>query len=224
MNVCHLIPNLATVIQTRVASRKQRKDKPYLHPELWSLVFRFCTNIPGLLVTSPLHPLSDEPRSWIHASLSPGDTRKAKASLVSVCRLWRILALPYFYEYIRIRRTYDLGSLQKILAGSTVGSEFPGEPNHIGRYVKRIDLQIYSEGRFIWTVEDMTTVVAIVQLCHNLTIFRDDTIQQRVGRVATPDEVISSLLGLEDFSSPRSIYVRHLQWCVGSILPSSLSI
>jgi hypothetical protein len=101
-----------------------------LPPELWALILRLSTFVPGVFDPSYLPPLSDEPRSWptIRASI---DMLTTKTSLSLVCKAWNTLTIPILFEHIILSRHASIESLADILSHST-----SQRPSGVGRHVK----------------------------------------------------------------------------------------
>jgi hypothetical protein len=164
-----------------------------LPPELWSMIFRIATDVPGLLDTSPPDPLSVDARSW-NAEFDNID-RSTKRALVVVCKAWRKLALVYLFEHLVIVRKRRLHQLAITLNSghSSVATPFHDSSSGVGRYVKRIDLRIQLDNN--WTKHYTQNLTLICELCPNLRIFHQHKYPGHFYPVVTPRVVHEALMG-----------------------------
>jgi hypothetical protein len=92
-------------------------DSPALPPEIWRTIFRFATEIEGILDFSPLPPLSNERRP--HFEFPSAESHQyemaTKRAVVRVCRLWWNLAIEYLYEFVWLWYPRELLSLVNAL-------------------------------------------------------------------------------------------------------------
>jgi hypothetical protein len=122
-------------------SSKTTPLSPALPPEIWRLIFRFATELPGLLDTSPLPSLCDDQKPWSFEWTTTTDL-VAKSSLTLVCSQWYSLAIEFLYEYVRIETTRTLLHLTQSLEANIETA--PSNP--LGWHIKRLYLDLESVG------------------------------------------------------------------------------
>jgi hypothetical protein len=124
-------------------SSKTTTPTPALPPELWRLIFRFATELPGLLDTSPLPPLCDDERPWTFAWATKTDL-VTKSSLTLVCSQWYSLAIEFLYEYIVIKKAQTLLRLSQSLEANVKRNPTtaPADPNPLGWHIKHLHLDL----------------------------------------------------------------------------------
>jgi hypothetical protein len=180
--------------------------------ELWAIIFSLCTNVPGLLDTSSLPPTEDDPRSW-SVDLHNIDWG-TKRSSVLVSRLWRSLALPYFYEHLLITRKQDLPKLARTLVQDTSVSFSSGIA---GQYVRRIDVRINFE--MGWTKHYLKSLTTICEACPTILVFRHHDYPGQPNAIcATPGAALSALMKHTSSNENRRSTLRDLQLWSSSTL------
>jgi hypothetical protein len=151
---------------------------PPLPPELWTLVFRLVSDVPGALNTSPLLPLQTGDRSWNIPEGSIESSVKVKTRLGRVCKIWRHISIPLLYEIVHLhRRVHQIQSLvQALRLGSNILPS-AGNPTNApsvkkGSHIKRLDLDVTDWHKTDWEVcEREQLLSSLVFMCSNLQIF-----------------------------------------------------
>jgi hypothetical protein len=136
---------------------------PRLPHEIWRIIFRFATDVPGAFDTSPFPPFSNEPRSFLNARYTHyRDEYRARRALPCVCRSWWHLATEFLYQHLYIRSRDQLPSVIKSLQRDVTISP----ARRVGYYVKRI----YITACGLWTINDRV-LGKILKSCPNIVVF-----------------------------------------------------
>jgi hypothetical protein len=142
-------------------------------PEIWRTIFRFATEVRGILDISPLPPLNNELRLHIESPSAQTQYEMAtKRTLVRVCKLWGNLAIEYLYEFIWLWYPRELLSLINTLKLHS------HDDTALGWHVKSIWLSIGVLWRNSTTVDD--AMRSLFNSCHDIKVLRiwpDSTFQ-----------------------------------------------
>jgi hypothetical protein len=145
-----------------------------LLPELWVLIFRLATEVPGELDTSELPPLCDESRSW---DLEFGSSLATKTSLALVSKLWNLPSLPLLYESVQLIGSRRLASVLPTLrrrplqaARTVVGSESETFTSHLGCYTKRLCIVLPHHDKGLGEYPPLDNGLTISSLLPNIRV------------------------------------------------------
>jgi hypothetical protein len=173
--------------------------------ELWIAVFREIFHFPGRFDTSPLDPLSSEPRSY---TVSENEfIWNHQWSVILVSKQWCTLCLPILYKHLIIRHLEHLEPLARALDIGSVTTSISGCPISYGVRTKRMDIILNAPQR--WTDNQIHHFETIRSACPNLEIFCDAT-----GN-ATPRSVLCTLIRHHGVYVNSSKPLRHIRWAPG---------
>jgi len=110
-----------------------------LPPEIWILILRHATDIPGAFDTSYICawdvPLRERPISAVGGPATPQHRLlllPTKLALLRVCKFWNRIATPYLYEFVSVR---NLRQVENFL--HAMGRDWAKRVRH---YIRRLDI------------------------------------------------------------------------------------
>ncbi|KAI0311506.1 hypothetical protein OF83DRAFT_1177505 [Amylostereum chailletii] len=203
---------MAEIPWLRIQTRFEREMVfTRLPPELWLIIFKMATDVPGILDPDITDPF-DEPEP---AGLPAGDsyfvglrhqTRSVRASvrvkstISRVCQQWHALVIPILYQTLYISRNRHVTSLDQIIWWSIhkLGRSY-------GTYTRRLDIALPREKVF----RDSLITIHLIDLIRNLPKLEINTVflNSRAGTRIPP--VIAYAL--------RDTSLRHLRWDCSTI-------
>jgi hypothetical protein len=183
---------------------------PTLPPEVWLLIFRIATCIPGEFDTSIVVPLEESPRAWdCRTDLDKPIARRRDLTLVS--KLWNIWASDLLYSHVRMQNAEALASLVRVLNVSCDSSALP----RATRYTERLEVTIADnesssqDERDVNDYSSLSDLSSLVSFCPDLHILH----------IYLPKYTMPSTIEVPKISTP-SPHLRHLRL----ILPSRLDL
>jgi hypothetical protein len=198
-----------------VIPKEMATKQSHIPAEVWRIIFCYSTGYQGLLDTSSLHALSDEPRAW-SVDLSQV-TAETKLSLALVSKAWNNLVLPLLYEHIPVYNVAHIPTIALLLGKKIEGSADTSDgSDRVGRYVKRIDILFTTEvlragPRYIRRRENRTEafvedLISICRMSPNLIIFSD------ANQVTTPQEVITAVVAEGKGDDRNAHRLSYINW------------
>jgi hypothetical protein len=142
-----------------------------LPPEVWRIIFRFATDVPGIFDTSFLPALQNSPRSW--SEVNDATSFRTKFALVRVSRLWNQMSLPLLYEYVFIRNANVLDAFATRLQNRNNEEDYVARAAtlaHQLRYTKRLEMPAYLDRQEAFGRE----MTIILSSCPNLVVLHMD--------------------------------------------------
>jgi hypothetical protein len=185
-------------------------------PELWLIVFRHATIIPGLFNTCSEPPCGDDLRSLDTPPGSPEsyDTMRTKRNLVLVCKRWNTLGLAYLFEDVAIFSPDNGIAVLSAMERSTITRAQEDRSGSVplisvGSFTKRIELRLNSFPDKSSILNSLNCITSILRHCYNLAVLvirihLDLEIRRTGAKVA--ESLLSILLSESNFS------LCHLWW------------
>jgi hypothetical protein len=174
---------------------------PSLPTELWIIIIRYASEVPGALYTSSLPPMEDAPRAWTVGKASDPFRLfppPKKAPYVRISRALREISIPFVYEHVRLSQPhqqipYILRSFIERAGPPLAHSNTSAilNPRRYWLHTKRLDI-IFPPLNAEWVAKEIQqSLASLSRFCPNLRIL---AFQFRRGRLNLVDRILYPLI------------------------------